>query len=200
MEYLKIKQANLIMEHKRKMEFDIEFNIGILRQRIPKATRSSNHVHTPAQENKQIESRNEHVFNKFTKDGCELYIVSLYVIEMILRVYYVKCCCMRAWRTAFPNRLLPAGAWWNCFYGSIRSAGSSMYSFHLLKKLYNTAAAIIIVNMVSGFVRSVGTRHGNIHMPNKRSIVVLLRIWTTLYLPSGHVCGASSGVINKQSI
>jgi predicted nucleic-acid-binding protein len=57
------------------------------------ATMSTHHA---AQENKQIESRNEHVFNKFTKDGCELYIVSLYVIEMILRVYYVKCCCMRA--------------------------------------------------------------------------------------------------------
>jgi hypothetical protein len=52
MEYLKIKQANLIMEHKRKMEFDIEFNIGILRQRIPKATRSSNHVHTPCSSRK----------------------------------------------------------------------------------------------------------------------------------------------------
>ena len=72
MEYLEIKQANLIMEHKRKMVLDTEFNIGILRQRIPKATRSNNHVHTPAHENKQIESRNEHVCNKFIKDRCEL--------------------------------------------------------------------------------------------------------------------------------
>ena len=72
-----------------------------------------------------------------------------------------------------------------------------MYSFYLLTKLYNTAAAIIIVNIASGFVRSVGARHGNIlfHMPNIRSIVVLVRIWTTLYLSSGRVFDAISGVI-----
>ena len=107
----------------------------------------------------------------------------------MLFIIYVKCCIIRACRTALPKRRSPA-----CMSSTSSSSvricsGSSMGSFRLLMKLNNTAVATIIVRDVCNFVRKVVERHGNslFHTPNILFTVFRVRICATLYLRCGRV-------------
>jgi hypothetical protein len=76
-------------------------------------------------------------------------------------IIYVKCCIIRACRIAFPKRRSPTCMSFTSSSLARICSGSSMGSFRLLMKLYNTAVATIIVRDVCNFVWRVVERHWN---------------------------------------